>query len=67
MAVFRNGLQSGEPDPSSEIAVQQAVKEYLIDCRLRNLSSRTIEWYEEKLQALLGDLKDLPLSCVSIS
>ncbi len=67
MAVHRSGRESGEPASSSDIVVRDAVREYLIDCRVRNLSSRIIEWYEEKLQALLGDLKDLPLSCVSIS
>ena len=67
MAVHRSGRESGETASNSDIVVRDAVKEYLIDCRVRNLSSRTIEWYEEKLEALLGDLKDLPLSCVSIS
>lgn len=50
-----------------DVTVCEAVKEFLIDCRIRNLRPRSIEWYEERLRAVLQPYWDAPLSAVDVT
>ncbi|MEI6500464.1 MAG: site-specific integrase [Armatimonadota bacterium] len=47
--------------------LSEAIKEFIIDRRLRNLSPQTIEWYEKRLGIVKRELKDPEFCAVTVS
>ena len=56
-------LPPGDP----QALVSEVLGDFLADCRMRNLSARTVEWYSDTLCRLLGPLLDLPLASVGLA
>jgi len=52
--------------PDANILVREAVDEFLDDCRIRNLSSKTISWYGDRLRRMLPGVWDAELATVTI-
>jgi integrase/recombinase XerD len=50
---------------SPRVSVHDAINDFLLDCGLRNLSDRSVEWYTQRLRALLAPWSDLPLAELS--
>lgn len=47
------------------MSVRQAVQEYLLDCQARNLSARTVRWYEQKLGLFVEFLERLNVTDIT--
>jgi hypothetical protein len=47
--------------------LSEAIQEFIIDRRLRNLSPQTIEWYEKRLGIVRPELNSPPLCDLNIS
>jgi integrase/recombinase XerD len=45
-----------------EVVIADAIEEFLVDRRLRNLSEETVAWYSKRLRGALHDLSDRRLS-----
>ncbi len=45
------------PDRLQDISIEQALSLYLLDCQTRNLSPRTVPWYEAKIRGFFEFLR----------
>jgi site-specific recombinase XerD len=52
---------------AGSLLLSEAIREFIIDRRLRNLSPQTIEWYEKRLGIVKRELKDPHLCDISTS
>lgn len=46
------------PRSLEEVPVEKTLKAFLLECQAKNLSSRTVEWYEERIGYFLSFLKE---------
>lgn len=51
----------------TSIRLSDAIKEFAIERRLRNLSPQTVKWYEKRLRVVQRELGDLMLSDLTVS
>jgi integrase/recombinase XerD len=52
--------------PDANILVREAVDEFIDDCRIRNLSPQTVQWYGDRLRRMLPEVWDGQLAAVTI-
>lgn len=59
-------LQRPLSNDLASASTSEAIQDFITDCRLRNLSPASIEWYQNRLKRAFGPFVDLPLGQVGL-